>query len=122
LKLIIMKAVTQGVMRSTEIGIKSDMYKLGKPKFDEGEMAACFLKLRELVPSVPHGKKLSKTQLLQHVIDYIYDLELSLDVPPVLFSPVSREPLAEKAEPNYLIESDEPMDDSDLEGERPASK
>lgn len=117
-----MKAVTQGVLRSADLGLKSDMYKLGKPKFDEGEMAACFMKLRELVPSVPHGKKISKTQLLQHVIDYIYDLEVSLDCPAVVFTPTGREPLAEKAEPNTRLEDDEAMDDSDIESERPASK
>lgn len=115
-----MKAASQGVMRSAEFGIKNDMYKISKPKFDDGEMTACFMKLRELVPSVPHGKKLTKTQLLQHVIDYIYELEVSLDGQPV-FTQATREPLSEKAEPNTLVEDSEPMDECDSE-ERPASK
>ena len=91
-----MKAVTQGLTRNTEIGIKGDLFRISKPKLDDGEMAACFMKLKELVPSVPHDKKISKTQLLQHVIDYIYDLELSLDCQPVVFSATPREPLSEK--------------------------
>jgi len=97
-----MKAVTQGLTRTTEFGIKGDMYRISKPKMDDGEMAACFLKLKELVPSIPHDRKISKTQLLQHVIDYIYDLELSLEYPPVVFNPTPREPLSEKTIPNTL--------------------
>jgi len=112
-----MKAVTQGLTRATELGLKSDMFRINKPKLDDGEMAACFMKLKELVPSVPHDKKISKTQLLQHVIDYIYDLELSLDVPqPIVFNTTPREPLMEKASPNS-----ENMDD-DILMERPVSK
>ena len=97
-----MKAVTQGLTRATELGLKGDMYKITKPKMDEGEMAACFMKLKELVPSVPHNKKISKTQLLQHVIDYIYDLELSLDFQPIVSSFATREPLSEKAIPQIV--------------------
>ncbi|KAH3697978.1 hypothetical protein DPMN_085491 [Dreissena polymorpha] len=115
-----MKAVTQGITRNTEFGLKSDMYRINKPKIDESEMAACFLKLKELVPSIPHDKKISKTQLLQHVIDYIYDLELSLDFQPVVFSATPREPLTEKSAPNR-IEIDD-MDSCDSELERPVSK
>lgn len=95
-----MKAAT--LSRNTEIGIKGDMYRISKPKLDDGEMAACFLKLKELVPSIPQDKKLSKTQVLQHVIDYIYDLELSLDFQPVVFSSTPREPLTEKNTPNKI--------------------
>lgn len=96
-----MKAVTQGLTRTSELGLKGDMFRINKPKLDDGEMAACFLKLKELVPSIPGDKKISKTQLLQHVIDYIYDLELSLDFQPVVFNAAPREPLMEKAAPNY---------------------
>ena len=90
-----MKAVTQGITRSTEFGLKSDMFKIAKHSLNDGEMAACFMKLKELVPSVPQNKKISKTQLLQHVIDYIYDLELSLDFQPIVFSTTPREPLSD---------------------------
>lgn len=43
------------------------------------EMDLCFQKLKELVPTVPDKGKLSQVQLLQHVIDYILDLELTLE-------------------------------------------
>lgn len=97
-----MKVATQGLNRNTELGIKGDMFRISKPKLDDGEMAACFLKLKELVPSIPHDKKITKTQLLQHVIDYIYDLELSLDYQPVVFSSTPREPLTEKNTSNTM--------------------
>ena len=49
-------------------------------------MQACFLKLKDLVPTLPHDKKVSKVQLLQHVIDYILDLEVTLDFNPTQVS------------------------------------
>ena len=100
-----MKAVTQGITRSTDLGLKNDMFKISKPKLDDGEMAACFLKLKEIVPTVPHGKKISKTQLLQHVIDYICDLEVTLQTPIVLTT-ATREPLSEKSEPNNIVDDE----------------
>nr|KAG5710346.1 hypothetical protein BaRGS_009062 [Batillaria attramentaria] len=74
-------------------------------------MSACFSKLKELVPSIPHDKKISKTQLLQHVIDYILDLELALDTHPAGLSVVCdvmsvdsasivRQPLVERSDCN----------------------
>lgn len=119
-----MKAVTQGINRCNEhLSVKNEVFKIHRPKLDDGEMSACFSKLKELVPSIPHNKKISKTQLLQHVIDYIYDLELSLDFQPVLFNSNTREPLSEKSEPNQMV-IDEHNDFSDGESdyERPASK
>lgn len=113
-----MKAVTQGLTRNAELGIKGDMFKISKPKLDDGEMAACFLKLKELVPGIPGDKKISKTQLLQHVIDYIYDLELSLDFQPVVFNTAPREPLIEKSAPN----TENMCVEDECELERPVSK
>lgn len=46
------------------------------------DMRGCFARLRALVPTVPPGKRISKTELLQHVIDYIGDLQLALDGAP----------------------------------------
>lgn len=46
----------------------------------DGEMASYFAKLRDLVPTIPNDKKVSKVQLLQHVIDYIFDLEMTLEL------------------------------------------
>lgn len=64
----------------------SDLYRISKsrPENSEAEMQACFLKLKDLVPTVPQDKKVSKVQLLQHVIDYILDLEVTLDFQPSL--------------------------------------
>lgn len=42
-------------------------------------MNDCYLKLKELVPSIPQNKNVSKMEILQHVIDYILDLQIALD-------------------------------------------
>lgn len=96
-------------------GIKSDSRCMvtkpsAKTDFDSTEMSACFSKLKELV-SIPHDKKISKTQLLQHVIDYILDLELALDTHPAGLSVMCdvmgvdsaslvRQPLVERSDCN----------------------
>jgi hypothetical protein len=49
-------------------------------------MQACFNKLKELVPTVPQHKRLNQVDLLQHVIDYILDLEITLDTHPAASS------------------------------------
>ncbi|ELT87508.1 hypothetical protein CAPTEDRAFT_179064 [Capitella teleta] len=74
------------------------------PENQEAEMQACFLKLQDLVPSLPQEKKVSKVQLLQHVIDYILDLEGTLDSNPIpvflmkeLAAQAERKPLGESA-------------------------
>ncbi|XP_062930263.1 DNA-binding protein inhibitor ID-1 [Mobula hypostoma] len=43
------------------------------------DMNGCYSKLKELVPTLPQNKKVSKVEILQHVIDYIWDLQLELD-------------------------------------------
>ncbi|XP_046313084.1 lysyl oxidase homolog 1-like, partial [Marmota monax] len=40
--------------------------------------------LRRLVPTIPPNKKVSKVEILQHVIDYILDLQLALETHPAL--------------------------------------
>lgn len=42
------------------------------------EMRKCFSELQELVPTIPSNQKISETEILQHVINYIQDLELIL--------------------------------------------
>lgn len=49
-------------------------------------MNDCYSKLKELVPSIPQNKKVSKMEILQHVIDYILDLQLALDSHPSIVS------------------------------------
>ena len=53
------------------------------PENQEAEMQECFHKLQTLVPSLQQEKKVSKVQLLQHVIDYILDLEVTLNFSPM---------------------------------------
>ncbi|XP_066272821.1 DNA-binding protein inhibitor ID-2-A-like [Branchiostoma lanceolatum] len=43
------------------------------------DMNDCYSKLRELVPTIPSNKKMSRIEILQHVIDYIQDLQTALD-------------------------------------------
>ncbi|XP_028849971.1 DNA-binding protein inhibitor ID-1-like [Denticeps clupeoides] len=45
------------------------------------DMNSCYSKLKELVPTLPANKKASKVEILQHVIDYIWDLQVELDSP-----------------------------------------
>ncbi|KAG5276901.1 hypothetical protein AALO_G00111070 [Alosa alosa] len=42
-------------------------------------MNDCYTKLKELVPSLPQNRSVSKMEILQHVIDYILDLQIALD-------------------------------------------
>lgn len=100
-----------GGNRSHELGICSaaEGVRISKHKPENGdnEMQQCFHKLKEIVPTVPHNKKLSKVQLLQHVIDYIMDLELTLEFDPAvsaaatsLLQSVERRPLVESTQVN----------------------
>ena len=77
-----MKAKVCTSLRSSEhFGLRMDSnVKIHKNRqFDDNEMHDCFMKLKELVPTIAVDQKLSKVQLIQHVIDYIMDLEITLD-------------------------------------------
>lgn len=78
-----------------------------KPENGDQEMQQCFHKLKEIVPTMPQNKKVSKVQILQHVIDYIMDLELTLEFDPAvsaaatsLLQSVERRPLVESTQVN----------------------
>ncbi|XP_072534879.1 DNA-binding protein inhibitor ID-4 isoform X2 [Salminus brasiliensis] len=59
------------------------------------DMNDCYSRLRRLVPTIPPHKKVSRVEILQHVIDYILDLQLALEAQPALWRPASaRTPLA----------------------------
>ncbi|XP_077991303.1 DNA-binding protein inhibitor ID-2-like [Glandiceps talaboti] len=47
-------------------------------------MQDCYSKLKDLVPSLQPNEKVSKVELLQHVIDYIQDLQGALETHPAL--------------------------------------
>ncbi|KAE8744497.1 extra macrochaetae [Frankliniella occidentalis] len=55
-----------------------------KPRRDvENEEVQMYLsKLKELVPFMPKNKRLSKLEVIQHVIDYICDLQYALEAHP----------------------------------------
>lgn len=42
-------------------------------------MSDCYEKLKEIVPTIPRDRKVSRVEILQHVIDYIQDLQTALD-------------------------------------------
>ncbi|KAM9372166.1 DNA-binding protein inhibitor ID-1 [Phaethornis superciliosus] len=46
------------------------------------DMKGCYSRLRALVPTLPRHRRVSKVELLQHVIDYIWDLQLALQPAP----------------------------------------
>lgn len=72
-------------------------------------MQQCFSKLKQIVPTVHVDQKLSKVQLLQHVIDYIMDLELTLQyqqqqqTPVTTVLPEHRKPLSENSYLNTMV-------------------
>ncbi|XP_076834911.1 DNA-binding protein inhibitor ID-3 [Brachyhypopomus gauderio] len=43
------------------------------------DMNHCYSKLKELVPTIPPNKSVSQVEILQHVIDYIFDLQIALE-------------------------------------------
>ncbi|XP_014782943.1 DNA-binding protein inhibitor ID-2 [Octopus bimaculoides] len=111
----------------------------GSAKPNEGdimtpEMQECFQKLINLVPTIPRTHKISKVQLLQHVIDYILDLEVALDYPNFVQSPppqlintasalFNRTPLSEKVDPNPIVSHEDFVEMiTDTVVERPVSK
>lgn len=51
------------------------------------DMNDCYSRLRRLVPTIPQDKKVSRVEILQHVIDYILDLQLALETHPALQRP-----------------------------------
>ncbi|KAG8451240.1 hypothetical protein GDO86_003468 [Hymenochirus boettgeri] len=52
------------------------------------DMNGCYSKLKELVPGIPQGSKLSQVEILQHVIDYIFDLQIVLEDQPSVGSSI----------------------------------
>lgn len=49
------------------------------PTEELSDMNDCYSKLKELVPSIPQNKSVSQVEILQHVIDYIFDLQIALE-------------------------------------------
>lgn len=75
-----MKAVVDFSSRHNITRLQPDSYKVKKISHQETEMQELYYKLKELVPNCSAKNKMSKTELLQHVIDYIFDLQDTLEL------------------------------------------
>jgi len=64
------------------------------------EIQLLLSRLSELVPNVPRNKKLSKLEIIQYVIDYIYDLQLALESHPNTKQALQSTPSVSSSPPN----------------------
>lgn len=55
-------------------------------------MSDCYDKLVEIVPTIPRDRKVSRVEILQHVIDYIQDLQIALDHQNIRVKNISQSP------------------------------
>lgn len=55
-------------------------------EMDREEMQSLLAKLKQLVPGIPKHRRLSKLEIIQHVIDYIFDLQTALESHPIASS------------------------------------
>ena len=99
---IIMKAVVDYSSRHTLdiTKLNPESYKVKKISHQETEMQELYYKLKELVPNCSTKNKMSKTELLQHVIDYIFDLQFTLELETV--SDEEKTPLSESFQSNKM--------------------
>ncbi|XP_059614055.1 protein extra-macrochaetae [Phlebotomus argentipes] len=87
---------------------------------ENAEIQMYLSKLKDLVPFMPKNRKLSKLEVIQHVIDYICDLQSALEMHPAVntfdaaaalnqptakhSTPVSpRQPLGVRPSPNTIL-------------------
>jgi len=76
--MVVMKQ--QSPSSSSEFPVESGRVGKVKNRTPENEEIHVYLsKLKELVPYVPRNRKLSKLEVIHHVIDYICDLQSALD-------------------------------------------
>uniref|UniRef100_A0A8C8R504 DNA-binding protein inhibitor ID-4 n=1 Tax=Pelusios castaneus TaxID=367368 RepID=A0A8C8R504_9SAUR len=61
------------------------------------DMKGCYSRLQALVPTLPRHRRVSKVEILQHVIDYIWDLQLELQHPPARGQPLGGGPDGERS-------------------------
>jgi len=64
------------------------------------EIQLLLSRLSELVPNVPRNKKLTKLEIIQYVIDYIYDLQLALESHPSSTKSLQTTPTVSSSSPN----------------------
>ncbi|KAF4026721.1 hypothetical protein G4228_019437 [Cervus hanglu yarkandensis] len=76
------RSVRKNSLSDHGLGISRSKTPVDDPMSLLYNMDDCYSKLKELVPSIPPNKKVSKMEILQHVIDYILDLQIALDSHP----------------------------------------
>ncbi|XP_073424275.1 DNA-binding protein inhibitor ID-2 [Dendrobates tinctorius] len=76
------RSVRKSSLTEHTLGISRSKTPVDDPMSLLYNMNDCYSKLKELVPSIPQNKKVSKMEILQHVIDYILDLQIALDSHP----------------------------------------
>lgn len=122
-----MKATTVVCPKPAELSLRQDGSRISRARLDttDPEVCACLSKLRDMVPTVPQDRRISKVQLLQHVIDYIMDLEITLDSEGNRAIGADRRPLAENTllntRPHLLDFSSESTDNNTNCCPRPAA-
>ncbi|CAG9761431.1 unnamed protein product [Ceutorhynchus assimilis] len=77
-----MKAVVASVCPETAVAA-GKITKTKQKDVENEEIQMYLSKLKDLVPFMPKNRKLSKLEVIQHVIDYICDLQCALDQPTV---------------------------------------
>ncbi|XP_072263654.1 DNA-binding protein inhibitor ID-2 [Pyxicephalus adspersus] len=80
------RSVRKNSLTEHSLGISRSKTPVDDPMSLLYNMNDCYSKLKELVPSIPQNKKVSKMEILQHVIDYILDLQIALDSHPNIVS------------------------------------
>ncbi|KYO32963.1 PREDICTED: DNA-binding protein inhibitor ID-2 [Gavialis gangeticus] len=80
------RSVRKSSLSEHNLGISRSKTPVDDPMSLLYNMNDCYSKLKELVPSIPQNKKVSKMEILQHVIDYILDLQIALDSHPSIVS------------------------------------
>ncbi|XP_061391110.1 protein extra-macrochaetae, partial [Musca vetustissima] len=78
---------------------------------ENAEMKMYLSKLKDLVPFMPKNRKLSKLEIIQHVIDYICDLQSELETHPEMNNFDASAALSFAAN---SMDSDEGADDEDM--------
>ncbi|KAK7070578.1 DNA-binding protein inhibitor ID-2 [Halocaridina rubra] len=70
----------------------------------EAEMRLYLDKLREIVPHIPRNRKVTRLELIQHVIDYICDLQNALEDHPSLKDEPTARLLTPPMSPHGLLQ------------------
>ena len=78
------KATAQSTRKSVPAAIlDGKVRKAGQQQPEEQVEIQLYLsKLKDLVPNMPRNRKVSKVEVIEHVIDYICDLQMALESRP----------------------------------------